>query len=306
MAIQSRVNQYLGINPHLHSFWQGTGRWNRFHNFHVGQLMAALKAQLLPLGYTAEIEESLQVRRVGDDLPRRPRSDILIRDLDLQRAASSGVSNGVQTIALGELVEEEEDLDHPYSAIGLYERTPDFQPGEPVGWVELLSPTNKGDTKDAYTYLAKRRLMMEQGLVFVEIDYLHETSPTFERLPDYSRREDGAHPYRIAIMDPRPEYHWTQVNLQELDVDTPVPKMEIPLNRGDKLAFDFGVVYRKTFEEALYGYDMDYTELPQNFDRYSTDDQQRIERRMAAVAHAFERGDDLEQGPFPASGSQME
>lgn len=59
------------------------------------------------------------------------------------------------------------------------------------------------------------------------------------------------------------------------------------------------MAYRKTFEEALYGYDMDYRRLPMNFDRYNKDDQARIAVRMIAVLEAATNGLDLETGPFP-------
>lgn len=290
--IRAKRNQYRGLNPHLHSFWQAEQKWNRFHNYHIGQLMAAMKAQLLPMGYTAEMDESLQIRRVGDDV-RRPRSDVLIRDLDPQRAALPlAVTAGGQAVALEELTEE--DVEHPYSAVVIYEES-----GDAVGWVELLSPSNKGDQRDAYTYLAKRRLLLEKGLVFVELDYLHETPPTFDRLPDYSAHQPNAHPYRIAVIDPRPEYRRAQVYLHEFGVDAPIPTVKIPLNAGDSLVFDFDAAYQKTFEEALYGYDIDYRQLPMNFDRYSPADQLRIVTRMLTIITAAQQKQDLEAAPLP-------
>jgi hypothetical protein len=36
--IRAIKNQYPGINAHLHSFWQGEGEWNNFHNRHIGDL----------------------------------------------------------------------------------------------------------------------------------------------------------------------------------------------------------------------------------------------------------------------------
>jgi hypothetical protein len=93
MPVHSVKNQYLGVNAHLHSFWQGTGKWNRFHNYHIGQIIAPLRAQLIPMGYTAQIEESLQIRRIGDS-PRRPQADILISDLDSIRPYQSPSTSG--------------------------------------------------------------------------------------------------------------------------------------------------------------------------------------------------------------------
>ena len=49
-------NQYLGINAHLHSFWQAVGGWSRFHTNHISDLLRMLRPLLLPLGYDADIE----------------------------------------------------------------------------------------------------------------------------------------------------------------------------------------------------------------------------------------------------------
>ncbi len=290
--IQTVHNQYRGVNAHLHSQWQATGKWNRFHNFHIGQLMAAMKAQLIPLGYTAEMDESLQIRRVGDYTAQRPRSDLLIRDLQPQRPAAPYPTDAaeVQTLALDDLLVE--DVEHPYYAVVIYADAADS--GEPVAWVELLSPTNKGDTRDAYTYQAKRRLLLEQGLVFVEIDYLHETPPTFDRLPDYSRQEAGASAYRVVVIDPRPTYHEARVYLRQFGVDEVIPTVTIPLNGGDTLVFDFDRAYQQTFTSALYGHDMDYAQFPLHFERYTADDQARITRRMVAVLEAAQSGHKLD------------
>ncbi|HEY8602006.1 MAG TPA: hypothetical protein VIL85_26505 [Thermomicrobiales bacterium] len=57
----SARNQYVGINPHLHSYWQGRGGWSRFHTNHIADLLRALRPLLLPRGYDADIEPSLQI-----------------------------------------------------------------------------------------------------------------------------------------------------------------------------------------------------------------------------------------------------
>lgn len=299
MAIESRKNQYLGINAHLHSFWQATGLWNRFHNAHIVHLMMRLKAQLLPMGYTAEIEESLQIRRLGDD-PRKPRADILISDLRARRLPSAEpLAAHPQTLTVGQLLTEDEDEEHPYSAIGIYEYPATPHSGEPVAWLELLSPSNKGYSADAYVYRAKRNTLLESGLVFVELDFLHETPPTFWRLADYTAHEANSHPYRIIVLDPRPDVKTGPAQVYEFDVDTPIPSATLPLNYGNRLDFDFNAVYHKHFEEALLGYGCDYSELPMNFDRYSPADQVRILTRMLTVLQAAQENRDLEQAPLP-------
>lgn len=84
--IRSRVNQYRGINAHLHSHWQLEGGWAGFHTNHITDLMRLLRTQLLPMGYTAELESSLQIRHV-DAMPESPESDVTIYDLESERTA---------------------------------------------------------------------------------------------------------------------------------------------------------------------------------------------------------------------------
>jgi hypothetical protein len=300
--VRSIRNQYLGINAHLHSFWQATATWNRFHNAQITHLMETLRADLLPLGYVAEIEESLQIRRVGHDVPTRPRGDVVIYDPDPARAARSATSTSA-TLTVADLLTDEE-TDHPYFAVTLHPLGPDLTPGEAVAWIELLSPTNKGNSQDAATYIGKRRALLDSGLVFVEIDYLHETPPTFPRLLDYSNaeeREYGAQPYRIVVLDPRPDLRVGPASIDEFAVDEPIPTVAIPLNGGERITFDFGRPYRRMFEQGSYGYNLDYSIRPLRFDRYSAADQRRIALRMLATVEAARAGLNIEEGPFPTS-----
>src|SRR5688572_2646696 len=101
--VRSIRNQYLGINAHLHSYWQAVGGWNRFHTNHISDLLRALRPQLLPLGYDADIEPSLQIRRIDDGGPDfRPESDVTIYDLDPARARLP--RNALSAAGVAELV----------------------------------------------------------------------------------------------------------------------------------------------------------------------------------------------------------
>jgi hypothetical protein len=111
-----------------------------------------------------------------------------------------------------------------------------------------------------------------------------------------------AHPYRIAVIDPRPNFDEGKAYIAEFDVDQPIPTVTIPLNGDDLVAFPFDQPYQKTYTETLYGLELvDYSQLPQHFDRYSPADQARIANRMVAVLQAARDGVDLETGPFPIS-----
>lgn len=78
-GIRSIRNQYRGINAHLHSYWQAMGGWSSFHGNHIADLLRALRAALRPMGYTADLESSLQVRRLDQPIDE-PESAVTIFD----------------------------------------------------------------------------------------------------------------------------------------------------------------------------------------------------------------------------------
>jgi Protein of unknown function (DUF4058) len=255
MPIQTRNNQFLGINPHLHSFWQANSLWNRFHSFHIAQIMSTLKQTLITMGYTAETEEALQIRCYNPE----PQNSLSLKELE------------------GEINDE-----NPYTAIGIYELK-NYEHGELVAWLELLSPTNKGNSRDANAYQQKRRTLLKQGIVFVEVDYLHETPSTFANVPDYTKQEPYATPYNIITLDPRPNFSDTRGQIYSFQIDEPLPIVPIQLNGEDVIEVDFDFIYQKTFVDGVYGFDMSYDTFPMNMSRYSAQDQARSVTRMLHV-----------------------
>ncbi|MEZ4659234.1 MAG: DUF4058 family protein [Caldilineaceae bacterium] len=318
--VRSIKNQYRGINAHLHSYWQSAGGWHEFHATYIIYLANTLKAILLPMGYTAAIEPSLQIRRL--DAPAKakyPESDITIYDAEPQRLPTTSrqgeqlISTGELVLPLAETLFTEPVSSKELNAIKIYaltQRGPDR--GEPVVWIEVLSPSNKPDGRDGDEYLSKRLKIIENGIVFVEIDYLHESSPTLTGIPNYRARQNrpadaDAHPYRILIVDPRPDVVAGVIRVSQFDVDEPLPTLSIALRGADVLAIDFGAPYHQAIQDALYGLELvDYSVLPQNFDRYSPADQARIVVRMLAVLDANAQGVDLESGPFPVQPMPLE
>ncbi len=315
-AVKALKNQYYGINAHLNSYWQNDEEWSEFHTSYIVHISAALKAQLLPLGYTTGKERSLQIRRL-DKPDSTPRSDVSIYDLDRTRSQSriapgqSGAFDLVLTLP-EVLAAEENPVDYWAIAIYAADQT-GKEKGEPVAWVEVLSPSNKPGGQHAQEYRTKRRKLLDSGIVFVEIDYLHESAPTFNQLPAYRARDrDGnplpdAHPYRILVIDPRPMIPYGKLYVYHFDVDQPIPTVTIPLSRADQIDFDFGTPYERMLEMELFTLEaVDYTQLPIKFNRYTPVDQQRIANRMLAVLEAAQQGIDLETGPFPTQSIPLE
>lgn len=304
--VASVKNQYLGINAHLHSFWQKMGGWKEFHTSHIVDLTRTLKQELLPLGYTAGIEDSLQIRR-SETEEGRPESDIAIHDRDpirslLPYSGAATIADKAEILTISDLLLDYEELSE-YRAIAIRSQRNERQDGSLVAWIELLSPSNK--LQDVNLYRTKRLDLLKIGVVFIELDYLHESPPTFNRIPNYAgwRRRSWpsphSHPYRIFVIDPRPElYEGTAVHY-EFDVDEPIPTVKIPLNDNDVLTFDFGPAYHKTLAETFFAYEfVDYAQYPVNFERYSPEDRQRIATRMVAVLEAARDKINLESGPF--------
>jgi len=316
-AVRAVKNQYLGINAHLTSYWQANGDWSEFHTSYIVQLSRTFKAQLLPLGYTAGIEQSLQIRRDDGDI-RRPTPDLTIYAQNpptLREAAVAYLGDTHQlTLRLEEVLQKEDTIsEKPYRALALYESSTKRDRGQPIAWIELLSPSNKPGGRDAATYRDKRRTLLERGLILVEIDYLHESSPTFQGIPDYRTRatrwkaEAGAYAYRIVVVDPRPQLNKGKIKVYQFGVDTRLPAVTIPLQGNDTIDFDFGFPYHEAVQMELFTVEfVDYSQLPQHFDRYSQDDQQRIAARMIAVLEAAQSGIDLETGPFPVKEVPLE
>ena len=315
-GVRSIRNQYRGINAHLHSYWQRMGGWHSFHGNHIADLLRALRAALLPMGYTADLESSLQVRRLDQPIDEQE-SDITIFDPHPVRpflpTTQPVAAPGVVVLPVSDALQEPPVSDKEFMAIAIYQLVHRGRDqGTLVAWLELLAPSNKGGSQDAVTYRKKRSQLIHGGLVFVELDYLHESGSTLGRLANYRiRRRQAAeaddHPYRIAVIDPRPNFAEGKAYIAEFDVDEPIPTLTIPLNGEDTLRFDFDQPYQKTYTETLYGLELvDYSQLPHHFDRYSPTDQARIANRMVAVLQAAQTGVDLESGPFTAGALLLE
>lgn len=253
------------------------------------------------MGYTAQVEQSLQIRRHREPLAL-PKSDVLLLDTDPMRAFKTQIpalGRHAALIPLAELLDLNDADIREYKAIALYEIVnPRPERGEPVVWIELLSPSNKA--QDAEIYRQKRLKLLQAGIVFVEIDYLHETPPTFTTIPDYTQNAPSSSPYRIIVIDPRPVFWDGKSYVHPFAVDEAIPTVVIPLNGQDVLQFDFAPPYDRTLRDLLYTLELvDYRELPMHFERYSASDQAHIAQRMVAVLEAKRDGLDLETGIFP-------
>lgn len=302
MAIQSRKNQYIGVNAHLMSILQTresgeNPSWRGFHNHYIARIMELLNAQL-PSGYIAVNEESLQVLGEGDDehpVIRRPVPDVTL----YKTGASSGASAEAVTEPTWQaIVDERPDSELIVFAAIVYQQQQGYGLwGKPITRIELLSSSNKRGGSNYVDYSRKRRETFLSGLPLVEIDLLHESRSPIAELPIYPKNPD-AHAYSIAISDPRPSPSEVRVAVYGFDVDNSFPTIPLPLAEEQVLPFDAGVAFNLAYETGPWRVIVDYEQLPVRFETYSEADQARIKARMQTVQEAQQHGANLDDGPF--------
>lgn len=286
MAIHMRENQYRGVNAHLNSYLQRHNDWSIFHSNHIVDIQQALQAVLPPeTGYFVVSERSIQL--VRDDLiAGRPEVSRLVPDVGIYKNHNllTG-ANAMQAVAPGAVVPIADTLNEPEHVIGvaIYQADDDSPLGKLVTRIELLSPANKPPGSHYRQYLAKRDETLVAGINLVEIDYLHERRSPLAFLPDYSQHEPKSYPYVILVNVPYPSLAEGSTRIYGFRVDEPIPAIEIPLAQGESVTLDLGAVYNHTFSSNLsYGLRLvDYERLPENFETYDMEDQQRIRSHMA-------------------------
>jgi hypothetical protein len=281
----SKTNLYPGVNAHLNSFLQQPGGdWEMFHSKHINVLQEYLDPRLPP-NYYAVIEKSLQVSVLppSADLSRRTRPDVAI--LQTQPSAPmpaplmADASAPVATYPLMDLLTDD---DFGYQAVVVYRLDAGDMPGFPVTRFEILSPSNKPPSADYEQYRLRRMRTLRADVTLVEIDYLHQTPPVNPRLASYADGDPDALPYYITVDVPRPTPTQGTVQVFGAQVDTPLPRIHIPLAEDAVVRIDFTEVYNMVFERMrAFSLLVDYDVDPVAFDRYQADDQRKIRTLLA-------------------------
>jgi hypothetical protein len=302
MASKVFRNLYPGINPHCNSQLQTPGnatllnQWPSFHSDHITHITDALNERLLPQGYYAASESSLQLRLVYlasgiEDDVRKRQPDLAILGTPGAKLVEAGQLTRQPSLIL-ELDEPEDDPTDYYMAVAIRTVTGD----ELVTRVELLSPGNMPGHSGYGHYDYNRTEALRQGIALVELDYLHEFRPVQPGIPVYPRQE-GSFAYGLYISYPHRPPERGRTLMYGFQTVAPFPIIDIPLKGSESIEFDFGAVYQITFRRggwAIRSGFVDYTEKPIRFETYSPADQARILQRMAAIAAAVAHGDDLE------------
>jgi hypothetical protein len=259
------------------------GGWLSFHNLHIVHICDAI-IPLLPPGYYAENEESLQITLRGDEEGKVTRTypDVGIYQTTGRYPTGTQPASAAAPTATLPIADTEAEIEYIDSVVIKLEREGELFP---VTRIELLSPANKPDSAYYPRYMTRRYETLSAGITLVEIDYLHEMPPIRSALPSYRNREEGAFPYQVLVSEPQPTVSEGRTAVYGFGVDEEIPVVPLPLANGDVIALPLGEVYHHTFAaRPSYGeVRVDYEVEPPNFESYTPDDQERIRARMAAV-----------------------
>jgi len=305
MAIQSRKNQYLGVNAHQLSMLQTPGTfeqpssWRGFHNHYIARIMEVLNEKL-PAGYVAVSEESLQV--LGEDDEGAPVRKKPTPDVTVYARKGIGVIPAGEAIAspTWEAVEVAREETRFTGAVIIYQQATESKSlwGKVVTRIEVLSRSNKRRGSNWMDYRHKRHETFLSGIPLVEIDLLHESRSPLVDLPIYPT-DVQSYPYTVSISDPRTDTQQVQVQAYGFGVDQSFPTIPLPLSDKAFVGFNFGEAYHQAYERGPWHQVVDYESEPVRMDTYTPVDQARIRARLESVRAAHAAGVDLEQGPFP-------
>jgi Protein of unknown function (DUF4058) len=245
---------------------------------------------ILPEGYLVVPERSFQIRalyasyieEIDPSKPQTRKPDVTVYDTSPTTAhpARSSPMTTMPSVTFAAL--DTIDITEQYLGAASIRAIENDAIGKRVAWFELLSPTNKPYRSGYFQYREKRREALTSRIVFVEMDYLHQSPPVINLLPSYPQAQ--SYPYYIALNDPRPTPEDGITSVYGTVVDQPLPTISIALTDKDTITLDFEAIYNDGFESAnFYSHLVDYSQEPPRMNTYRADDQARIRARMAAV-----------------------
>lgn len=272
---------YPGVNPHLNSaLQQPGGAWRSFHTYFL-TYTAQILNRVLPPGYYAQPEQSLQISVYDLDDPwdaphiLTSYADVLVRGAGQTNEPSpaSTVATPTQVFPILNLIDDEDTL----SGVLIY------RDERPVTRIEVLSPSNKPGGSHYRDYLTGRVRVLAAGLRLIEIDLLHERPPITPQVANYAARQPGAFPYSILVTDPRPSLAEGRTAFYGWGVLDVLPTIPVPLEDRDESALPLGEVYAMVYVERPFWSRTDMGQLPAHFDSYMPEDQARIREQMARL-----------------------
>jgi Tfp pilus assembly protein PilZ len=290
MPIIRRENPYQGVNAHLHSLLQNSfAGWEEFHGIFISDMTRAIDT-ILPARYRASAQRSLQITSLSAEVITQGGQWLVESDVSInqpQRVTSGSEGMGTATASAPTMtipfMDAYQSAEEFLRAVAIVDIEDKREHSTPVAWIEIISPTNKPPGAGYAAYATKRADALAGGIVFVEVDLLHESRPVQPRLFAYPQKA-GSTPYYVTLTDPRRPFQINHVEIYEFRVDEPFPRVRIPLLDDDSVIVDFGRIYQQSFSSLRAFWEViDYESEPVHMERYSLDDQTRIRGVMAML-----------------------
>jgi hypothetical protein len=288
MPIHAKTNLYPGVNAHLNSLLITMSGWRSFHAGHVEHIREDID-RLLPAGYFAESEESLQIGILEplQQETRRIQPDVTLfrkRSNPGAQAAFPQTVSSTKPDVIQLLSEVMPDVEDTPNSVVIYHARGEHAP-KPITRIEVISPGNKRPDPYAEQYARQRSQTLRGGMALVEIDYIYTRRPLLDTVADYHLHEDGAYPYMVLMSNPRePEYDGTFA-FYGIGVVSPLPTIVVPLLGGDFVTLDLAQTYNRTFLSRIrrYSDEIDYATDPVALDRYHPDDQAKLRQFLSQI-----------------------
>jgi hypothetical protein len=256
-------------------------RWSGFHHFLIGHIQALLNPQVRPLGLLARIEDHVYVEAVEGSYQRWARPDVFVI-----RSPEPPTSTSPEAGSLATAVASEpyviRMLDEP-PTIGTVQIIDADNEATVVTAIEVLSPTNKVDSRARREYARKREEYRAAHVNTVEIDLLRDGDPlwemTLDRIPPHLRT-----PYATCVRrewgpgGPAIEYY-------AMPLRSPLPTaIKVPLRESEPdVRLDLQAAFNAAYQQGSYEV-TNYEKLP--VPQLGNDDmawaRQRIEQWRAA------------------------
>jgi hypothetical protein len=225
------------MDPYL----EQRGLWEQVHT----RLIVAIADELTPLvapRYRVDIEQRTYLGVMAAE-QRAGIPDASVMEPGVRRMREAALAYPIEP----EIVET--PVESPISERYLEIRVPRTE--AVVTAIEILSPTNKLDSRGRATYMAKRRKVLASATNLVEIDLLRAGEPM--ALAVSPRRRDD---YRILVSRARER---PRAFLYQFGLRDPIPTIPIPLRADDaEPALALNRLLHEIYARARYDMAIDY------------------------------------------------
>ncbi len=235
---------FPGMDPYL----EAPAGWQEFHSRFINTISDFLVPKLRPR-YAVHIERYVYLTALDAEATRL-RPDVAVAQTlpEAPRTEGAVVTHTETTSAVLIPLPVVEEVRHYFLEIR------ELTTQKVVTVIEMLSPFNKCPGDDRTEYLKRRNAILNSDAHLVELDLLREGErvPMGKPLPPADYYAIVSRSYRRPIAE---VYSWT--------VRDPMPKIPIPLKRGDQdVLLDLQAVFTTVYDRAGYDYRLPYDREP--------------------------------------------